>query len=379
MSFEELGATLRQERERRGLSVEEVADRLKLMPRVVRAIEQGDFGELPQAAYARGFVKAYGNLLALDTEQLYAGLEAVWPEDSHPLPLPYEPAWEKKGGGQGRLAAIIILMLILAAAGLYWLSRDLDAYLPSGLRSQTEPAISATSEPSSPARGKDAPPATNTTTKQTSPPAAKSPAPSAAVPAPSVTVPSAVPASAPAVPSVAPTPSAAVPASSAAAPTAAPASAPAVPSVAPTPSVAVPTSSSAPTAAPTPSVAAPSPRPPAVPASSAAPAAPAERPRTESAPTATLQAAPAPSSLRENQRNLVIIALAECWVHSTADNTDTRQFSLRKGDTFALTFSKRLVLRLGNAGGVRIRLDGQDLGPPGEVGQVKTLTFPTNP
>jgi cytoskeleton protein RodZ len=93
-----------------------------------------------------------------------------------------------------------------------------------------------------------------------------------------------------------------------------------------------------------------------------------------------LQAAPSPALPRENQRNLVVTALAECWVHSTADNTETRQFSLRKGDTFALTFSKKLVLRLGNAGGVRIRLDGQDLAPPGEVGQVKTLTFPpTNP
>jgi cytoskeleton protein RodZ len=100
---------------------------------------------------------------------------------------------------------------------------------------------------------------------------------------------------------------------------------------------------------------------------------------TENAPAATPQAEPSPAAPQTEQRKLVIIALAECWVHSTADGTDTRQFSLRKGDTFALTFSKKLVLKLGNAGGVQIRLDGQELGSPGEAGQVKTLTYPASP
>ncbi|MDE5831813.1 MAG: helix-turn-helix domain-containing protein [Desulfovibrio sp.] len=74
--------------------------------------------------------------------------------------------------------------------------------------------------------------------------------------------------------------------------------------------------------------------------------------------------------------NLIITAVEECWVHSNADKTDTRQFSLRKGDTFALSFSKSLELKLGNAGGVRLRYDGADLPPPGSSGQVKTIVFP---
>ena len=360
MSFEELGVVLRQERERRGLSVEEVADRLKLMPRVVRAIEQGDFGELPQAAYARGFVKAYGTLLALDTELLYAGLEEVWPEDSHPLPIPYEPTWERKSGGEGRLAAIITLTLILAAAGLFWLSRDLDAYLPSGLRFQTEPAISVKSEtPSPPAQAKDAPqPGSG------SQPAARQTSPS----------PPPIP-----VKNEAPSPPAQVkdaPQPGGGNQTAVRQTSPGSPPVQ-VKDISQPGGGNQTAARQT--NASPLPAGSPAPAAAVTPAAPTESAQAESAPTATLQAAPSSASLRENQRNLVIIALAECWVHSTADNMDTRQFSLRKGDTFVLTFSKKLVLRLGNAGGVKIRLDGRDLGPPGEVGQVKTLTFPANP
>ncbi|MDE5879403.1 MAG: DUF4115 domain-containing protein, partial [Desulfovibrio sp.] len=76
------------------------------------------------------------------------------------------------------------------------------------------------------------------------------------------------------------------------------------------------------------------------------------------------------------QHKVIITATEECWIHSNADKTDTRQFSLRKGDTFALTFARSLELKLGNAGGVRIRYDGQNMPPAGQSGQVRTLTFP---
>ena len=300
MSFEELGIMLRETRERRGLSVEEVADRLKLMPRIVRAMEQADVEELPQAAYARGFVKAYGNLLELEPELLYAGMEDAWPDDSHQPAVPYEPLEERKSGGTGRLATLICLVLILAAAGGFWLSRDLDLRLPSVVLPKAEPAIPAKNEAPPPARTTDAPPpSTQTAPRQTSPPPGAGPAPAAA----GISAP----------PPVAPTDSRRVEDVSAAAPQA-----------------------------------------------ESLPAAPAAAPQ-------------------DGRHNLIIIALAECWVHSNADNTDTRQFSLRKGDTFALTFSKKLVLKLGNAGGVRLRLDGRELDPPGEIGQVKTLTFPAAP
>ena len=305
MSFAELGRMLRQERERRGLSVEDMAERLKLQPRIVRAIEQADIEELPQAAYARGFVKAYGNLLELEPEPLYAGMEDAWPDDFHQPPVPYEPAEERKSGAKGRLATLITLALIVAAASGLWFFRAMDLRLPSGALPKAEPAISAKSSvPPPPAQAKGVtPPETGrqAAARQTD----------------------------------------------------------------------LPGASSAPTAVTS-----------VVPAQRGAAAVPADSRRTENIPAAPPQTALAPvgsAAAPDVTRNLIIIALAECWVHSNADNTDTRQFSLRKGDTFALTFSKKLVLKLGNAGGVRLRLDGRDLDPPGETGQVKTLTLPANP
>ena len=80
--------------------------------------------------------------------------------------------------------------------------------------------------------------------------------------------------------------------------------------------------------------------------------------------------------LPPGQHKIVITATETCWIRSTADRTDTRQFSLGKGDTFALTFSQRLDLRLGNAGGVRIRYDGKDFPTGARSGQARTLVFP---
>ncbi|WP_300710516.1 DUF4115 domain-containing protein, partial [uncultured Desulfovibrio sp.] len=109
--------------------------------------------------------------------------------------------------------------------------------------------------------------------------------------------------------------------------------------------------------------------------------APATAPQTP-APTATAaeNAPTAPATgndgIQPEQHKVIIIATEECWIRSNADKTDVRQFSLNKGDTFALTFSHRLELKLGNAGGVRIRYDGKEMPPAGTSGQVLNLVFP---
>jgi hypothetical protein len=60
------GARLNWERERLGLTVTDVAARLRLHPNQVRAIEQESLAKLPEAAYVRGFVRSYARVLNLD-------------------------------------------------------------------------------------------------------------------------------------------------------------------------------------------------------------------------------------------------------------------------------------------------------------------------
>ncbi|MFZ5522726.1 MAG: RodZ domain-containing protein [Pseudomonadota bacterium] len=69
-----LGAVLREARERLGLSVADVANQIKFAPRQIDAIESGDYQQLPEEAFLRGFIRSYAKILQLDAQKLLAAL-----------------------------------------------------------------------------------------------------------------------------------------------------------------------------------------------------------------------------------------------------------------------------------------------------------------
>ena len=56
MSF---GGELRSERERRGISIEQLCADTKVNQRFIEALEKGDYRALPGGVFRRGFVRAY--------------------------------------------------------------------------------------------------------------------------------------------------------------------------------------------------------------------------------------------------------------------------------------------------------------------------------
>ncbi len=71
------GARLRAAREAAGLSLDQVAQQLKLAQRQVKALEDEDFSALPGRTFSRGFVRNYARLLNLDPEDLLLHLPDV--------------------------------------------------------------------------------------------------------------------------------------------------------------------------------------------------------------------------------------------------------------------------------------------------------------
>jgi cytoskeleton protein RodZ len=74
-----VGMALREARERLGMSVNDIAERIKFAPRQVEALEANDFAHLPQATFLRGFVRSYARVLQLDEAALIAALPPVEP------------------------------------------------------------------------------------------------------------------------------------------------------------------------------------------------------------------------------------------------------------------------------------------------------------
>lgn len=76
LSMQAVGRLLIEAREKMGLSVDEVAARLRLMPRQVSALESGNTDTLPGPAFVRGFLRNYAKLLQIDAEPLLAACSA---------------------------------------------------------------------------------------------------------------------------------------------------------------------------------------------------------------------------------------------------------------------------------------------------------------
>ena len=85
---------LRQAREARNLTVQQVADITKIRTDHLRALEDGNLDVFAAPVYIRGFVRTYSTLLKLDVRQTMAALEAELAQTakfSEPPPLAVHP------------------------------------------------------------------------------------------------------------------------------------------------------------------------------------------------------------------------------------------------------------------------------------------------
>src|SRR5271168_1160308 len=64
-----IGDTLRRERVRRNLELDQVSRELKISPRFLEAIEEENFDRLPAGVFAKSFVRQYARMLGLDQEE----------------------------------------------------------------------------------------------------------------------------------------------------------------------------------------------------------------------------------------------------------------------------------------------------------------------
>ncbi len=82
-----IGETLRSERLRLGLNLDQVAERTKIGTRLLQAMEANDFEKLPGGVFTRSFVKQYARVLGLDEEAIGAEFKTI-ESRLEDLPLP---------------------------------------------------------------------------------------------------------------------------------------------------------------------------------------------------------------------------------------------------------------------------------------------------
>lgn len=172
-----VGEVLQRHRIERDLTLQDIAQQLRIQRSYLDALENGDFDKLPGLTYAIGYVRSYAQLLELDSATLITDFKAEAKKLQEPTQLSFpSPAPEGKVPG-GALVFVGVLLAALSYGGWYYFSTsetsvsDLTPKIPDRLAFLLEePAI-------------DSPAAAETA------PATLQPTASAATPAPTLRAP----------------------------------------------------------------------------------------------------------------------------------------------------------------------------------------------
>ena len=339
------GQILKENREKKGISISEVAIATKINNRTLQAMEEGDLDNLPPKTFLRGFVRAYAGYLELDVESVLSNFyEEMGSTKPKPPPPPSEGGsasarpTPKKEADEAINPKASLLVKVGAVAGILLLvvmivffKKKMESYENEAVVEGVPTEITAIE----PKEDEAAPPAASATPEETATPSPSlSPTPSVSAVAPVAT----------------PSPS----------PSATP-SATATPS--PTPEIkATPTPKPSPTATPTP---APTPTPKPSPSPTATPAA------------AAVAASPSPSPKPVGRQQEVLIeALDAVEVDAQIDDEPMKKLRLKGDQVQSIKARRKVVLRFSDGGAVNLIVNGVERGVPGDLGKPLRVELP---
>ena len=312
MTSQEFGALIRARREAKGLTVEELAGRFKLSARTLHAIENGVLEGLPHAVYAKGFVRSYAQSAGVSPDDVESGIEALFPRSMFDDVAPMPGPIDRQRVSQKLQRGGGDKLVALSIILVLLVLPVLAGWFV--ISRYGNDIMDLIKRPLSASSGTSMP-----GTSAPEPPVQ----PQATAPRPAE-------------------PSASTVAASPAVPVA-----PVVPPVQVNATI------------------------PVVPP---APAAATSRNTTVVAPVVTAAEAAVAEAVEGNR--VSVEARAECYVQAMADGESPRTSHVYPGQTSVYPFKKKLVLILGNAGGVTLRYNGKIFPHSGKDKERISLTFP---
>jgi cytoskeleton protein RodZ len=113
----EIGATLREARVRKRLTLQQAEDDTKIRVKYLQAMENEEFDALPGATYAKGFLRGYATYLGLDPEIILDEYRSRYrqPPDKGPFAgsSTLRPRHHRRRSGLAFVAVVAVLILVL--------------------------------------------------------------------------------------------------------------------------------------------------------------------------------------------------------------------------------------------------------------------------
>ena len=134
-SFEQIGSTLKQARRAKGLKISDVSQQLRISVDYLSKLEMGAFDQLPAPAYVTGFLRSYGQCVALDPTTLVARYNDLTTKaatmPTYKIPVGARPPQRSAPA----IASMLVVCAGIAYGGWYWVNggdvNDQMAMVPS--------------------------------------------------------------------------------------------------------------------------------------------------------------------------------------------------------------------------------------------------------
>ena len=134
-SFEQIGSTLKQARRAQGLKISDVSQQLRISVDYLSKLEMGAFDQLPAPAYVTGFLRSYGQCVALDPTTLVARYNDLTTKaatmPTYKIPVGARPPQRSAPA----IASMLVVCAGIAYGGWYWVNggdvNDQMAMVPS--------------------------------------------------------------------------------------------------------------------------------------------------------------------------------------------------------------------------------------------------------
>ena len=126
----DFGGKLRQARERRGISLRQIAASTKISVAALEALERNDFSRLPGGIFSRAFVRSYAAEVGLDPDETVHEFIERFHGAPQPASAPSAPVADEESNfeSQQRMAGVVLRLLLIsvpiAGAILYFTLRQ---------------------------------------------------------------------------------------------------------------------------------------------------------------------------------------------------------------------------------------------------------------
>jgi transcriptional regulator with XRE-family HTH domain len=145
-----VGERLREAREARGMSLDDVASVTRVPTRHLVHIERGEWDALPANTYSVGFARAYANAVGLNGTEIGQELRAQLGAPASPTAMAYEPADPARVPPRSLAIIVAVVAVLLAIGYAIWRSNSVPEADPQAEAAAVDQPIIAPA-PSTPA------------------------------------------------------------------------------------------------------------------------------------------------------------------------------------------------------------------------------------